>query len=127
MNFGGFCFMSAKLGEVRANARLAFSRLAGGFWEDKIKEREEVKGREATEFLVMKTREQIGAGEGEREFYNAVRAAYFAGVSALTKLLDKGKLATLTEIERQRYIFNLSARINEVINEIKQEEQLLAL
>ena len=87
---------------LRQHAAMAKSRLAGGFWSQKHEKA---------------NLENINNPNGEDELiYKRVANALKDGdTNPLAALLDHDYMAKLNDNERQRYVLNMSGRVNKSI------------
>ena len=125
--------MAAKLKEM---ARMAFKRLSSGFWQDEKNKRKKTlailqnQGMDtsaAKEFFVSSTKQQINAAYNQEDeaLYLRVKNVFLAGntENALSVMIDQEKIQTMDESSRQRYIFNLSAKLQEFRDRFEKEQK----
>jgi Skp family chaperone for outer membrane proteins len=121
---------------IKEMAQMAFRRMASGFWENENNHRQKklsaLKGRgadtaEAMQFFVANTKQQLNHAENkeDEELYARARQVFMTvGVEmALSALIDTEELACMNDSERQRYIFNLSAKLQEFRERFALEQQ----
>lgn len=125
--------MGAQLKEM---AKMALKRLSSGFWQDEKNKRKKTlailhdKGAdtaEAKNFFVTNTKYQIQSeyNKEDEEMYARVKSVFLAGnfENALAVLIDQDKIKTMDDNTRQRYIFNLSAKLQEFRERFEKEQK----
>lgn len=125
--------MAAKLKEM---AKMAFKRLSTGFWQDEKNKRKKTlailqnKGVDTTaakEYFVSSTKQQINSeyNKEDEEMYLRVKNVFLSGntENALSVLIDQEKIKTMDDNSRQRYIFNLSAKLQEFRERFEKEQK----
>ncbi len=118
-----YFFMNIIMKEMAKKAR---ERMASGFWQDESNRRKktlailEDKGADITEakqFFVTSTKSQIGFeyNKEDEELYKKAKQVFLSNnnENALSVLIDPKTLEDLDENSKQRYIFNLSAKLQE--------------
>lgn len=126
-------FMGAELKKL---AKMAFERLASGFWQDEQNKRKTTlailagQGADTTaakNMMVANTKQQLTAAINPEDeaLYARVKNLFLAGngESALSVLIDQEKIKTMDDSTRQRYIFNLSAKLQEFRERFDKEQQ----
>ena len=121
---------------LKEMAKMALKRMTSGFWENETNRRKEAldilrtKGADTTEakhFFVANTRQQISSEynkEDEDLYLRAKQIFIKKGVeNALSALIDQDKLENLDDIARERYIFNLSAKLQEFRERFEREQE----
>lgn len=122
--------------KLKTMAKLAFKRLTSGFWQEEQNKRKQSlailqdQGADtaaAKNFMVASTKQQIDAAinpEDEQD-YQRVKSVFAAGnaETALSVLIDKEKIKTMDENAKQRYIFDLSAKLQEYRERFEKEQQ----
>jgi hypothetical protein len=108
---------------ARFFAREAIHRMSSGFWKAEYSVRRKkltvIKSsggntNEAIKFFAERTKSQIVTGNDDDEkLYMRARQVFLSvGVeNALSSLIDKSAVINLTDPERQRYVFNLSEKL----------------
>ncbi len=128
--------MSAENSALKTMAKLAFKRLASGFWqEEKLRRKNTLtvlknQGADTTavkKYLVDHTKQQLAAvtNPAEEAQYARIKAIFESGNSenALAILMDQKLMQTLDEGARQRYIFGLSNKLQEYRERYEKERQ----
>jgi hypothetical protein len=127
--------MARHHGEIQAKAKDAMKRLTSGFWDAEYKVREErlsiIKNSgkstdDARRFFAEQTKVQItSAGNEDEKLYIRARKIFLAAgtETALSALIDRKKLDTLNDAGRQRYIFDLSAKLQEFKDRYIKEQE----
>ncbi len=122
--------------ELKKLAKMAFERLTSGFWQDEQNKRETTlailaeQGADtaaAKNIMVANTKQQITAAINPEDeaMYTRVKSIFLAGngESALSALIDQEQIKTMDDSARQRYIFNLSAKLQEFRERFVKEQQ----
>jgi len=99
-------------GLFRDNCLAAKQRLLSGFW---------VGSREQS---VPVRKLKI---EKEDEIYSRVVSAIRCGQSPLSQVLDREHMGTLGSVERERYVFEISKRVQECIQRFNCEVEIVNL
>ena len=122
--------------EFKKLARMAFDRLSSGFWQNEQNKRETTlailarQGADtaaAKDMMVANTKQQLTAAINPEDeaLYARVKTLFLAGngETALSVLIDQEKIKTMDDSTRQRYIFNLSAKLQEFRDRFAKEQQ----
>ncbi|MCQ2382332.1 MAG: hypothetical protein MJ060_00615 [Clostridia bacterium] len=128
--------MNAENSALKTMAKLAFKRLASGFWqEEKLRRKNTLtilknQGADTTavkKYLVDHTKQQLAAvtNPAEEAQYARIKAIFESGngENALAILMDQELMQTLDEGARQRYIFGLSNKLQEYRERYEKEQQ----
>lgn len=115
---------------------MAFQRLSTGFWEDERNKRKKTlailqnKGMDTTaakEFFVSNTKQQIDSvyNPEDEALYLRVKNVFLSGnaENALAVLIDQEQIKTMDDNSRQRYVFNLSAKLQEFRERFEKEQK----
>ena len=126
-------FMGA---ELKRLAKMAFDRLSSGFWQNEQNKRKTTlailagQGADtaaAKNMMVANTKQQLTAAINPEDeaLYARVKNLFLAGngETALSVLIDQEKIKTMDDSTRQRYIFNLSAKLQEFRERFAKEQQ----
>ncbi|MCL2569807.1 MAG: hypothetical protein FWE16_01200 [Firmicutes bacterium] len=104
--------MKRERGVLRTSANLAKQRLASGFWKTGTNE----------EIMAIKHR----LSREDEEFYARVKSLLVVGViNPLSHMIDKEYLSTISNKDKERYIFNLSEKIRDCIKRYNNEKERL--
>jgi len=129
--------MARQRGAFRSVALSAKERLSGGFWEGEqvrraqVLEEAETKGvnqESAKEFYRNRLASQISCVDTEAEqFYQRVVEILRESPNAnpLSTILDREYMRTLSDGERDRYVFTLSKKVQECVQRFNKEKELL--
>lgn len=122
--------------DLKKLAKMAVNRLSSGFWRDEQNKRDAalailaVKGADtaaAKNMMVANTKQQITAATNPEDeaMYLRAKNIFLSGNSdnALSALIDQEKLKTMDDSARQRYIFDLSAKLQEFRERFTKEQQ----
>lgn len=131
--------MRRKRGTFRGNCLAAKARLGGGFWNSARDTRdtsvkkaqmhgasgEEVLNRFISQFKSSVQR-QYENNEEEEQFYRKIRSFLNTAPNSnpLAQVIDREYLSELGDTERERYVFNLSAKVQRCIERFNQEQEL---
>ncbi len=128
--------MSAENSALKTMAKLAFKRLASGFWqEEKLRRKNTLtilknQGADTVtvkKYLVDHTRQQLAAvtNPEEEAQYAQIKTVFESGngENALAILMDRELMQTMDEGARQRYIFGLSNKLQEYRERYEKERQ----
>ena len=123
-------------GALKEMAKMAAKRMTSGFWQDKRNRRKEAlailedKGADTTEarrFFVANTKHQINYeyNKEDEELYLRIKQILLAGETenALSVLIDPDEMEALDDSGKQRYIFNLSAKLQEFRERFQRERE----
>ena len=131
--------MARQRGEFRKAAAEARARLSGGFWEEENAKRDEflneaqTKGvceTQARDFYRNQLSVALGGsttGSEEEELYaKVVKILRFdPNANPLSHVLDRDYMRTLDDRDRDRYVFNLSAKVQECVVRYNREKDML--
>lgn len=122
--------------KLKTMAKMAYKRLASGFWKNERNKRKQSlailqnKGIDtvtAQNYFVENTKQQIAAeyNQEDEALYQRVKKVFLLGENenALTVLMDQEQMKTMDDSTRQRYIFNLSAKLQEFSERFAKERQ----
>ena len=116
--------MKRERGFLRAQAKAARSRLAHGFWEIEREKRSGIDD-EKIGCYIKQLGLQIGAtpiDAEEENLYQRVSAVLcVANANPLSQVLDRSHMAGLSSAERERYVFQMSAKVHKCIERYNQE------
>ena len=115
---------------LKEMAKMAVKRMTSGFWQDESNRRKEAlailedKGADTTEakrFFVTNTKYQIDYeyNKEDEELYARAKQNEFD----LSALIDQSKLEELDDSAKQRYIFNLSSKLQEFRERFDKEQE----
>jgi|GEM_PF-1457746 len=131
--------MKRTRGIFRGKCCAAKLRLGGGFWTEAQAER--VAGIERAETLGTNRAEVVNTfmsqlkntvqrhhenNKDDEQLYNRVRALLSGAPNSnpLASVLDRDYMRTLESAERERYVFNLSAKVQHCIERFNYEQEL---
>ncbi len=128
--------MNTQGSALKTMAKLAYQRLSSGFWqEEKLRRKNTLtilknQGADtaaAKKYLVDHTKQQLAAvvNPVEEAQYARVKAIFASGdgENALSALMDRELMKTMDDGARQRYIFGLSAKLQEYRDRYEKEQQ----
>ena len=130
--------MARQRGSFRVAANSAKERLSEGFWEQereklsRVLDQAHAKGVDETtakEFYRNRLNAHfVQADDSMEQLYERVVAVLRADPSAipLAQMLDRDHMRTLTERDRDRYVFNLSAKVQECIARYNREKDMIS-
>ncbi|MCL2755937.1 MAG: hypothetical protein FWE45_02685 [Firmicutes bacterium] len=123
--------MKRQRGELRSNALKAKKRLGQGFWDQESKKRDEVvrlstDAGVAMNLFTNKLKEQVQKRDEEFEaFYLVVKPLLVRGVANLhAEIIDHEHMAYLTQIERERYVIELSRKVQRCVERYNRETEI---
>ena len=112
---------------LRTNARAAKTRLGGGFWHDERDKRGTLAAQHLDTYM-RKVRRQFAPDHDNTEdtVYEQIREILTASpyASPLACVLNREHMETLSASERERYVFETSARVQKCIERYNQEKEL---
>ena len=121
---------------LKQMAKMAAKRMASGFWKDENKRRQETltllenKGEDtsqARQFFVTNTKYQIDYeyNKEDEELYARAKQAFLTcgAETALSALIDQEVMDDMDDAAKQRYIFNLSSKLQEFRERFDREQK----
>ena len=134
--------MKRERGAIRSLAKSAKERLSGNFWHEvqgaklaEIKKAQQggMNGKEVlNQFMTQVNSKVIRARESDSAFeqlYAKVREVLSnsVGGNPLAVVLDRNYMRELGDSERERYVFNLSAKVKACVERFEQEKSFALL
>ena len=109
---------------LRVSARAARTRLGNGFWETERDKRGTLAAANLTSYL-SHVRQAVSneRDAAEDHFYEKVRSILCTNpyASPLAQILDRTQMQTLTDAERERYVFETSSRVQKCVERFRGE------
>ena len=130
--------MKRERGHFRGNCLAAKQRLGGDFWVkaknglDNSMERAKIRGGNGGEIINRfinqyknSVQRQFESSDEDEMFYRNISDFLRDGRDGnpLSRVLDREYMATLGDAERERYVFNLSAKVQQCIERFHNEKE----
>ena len=98
--------MKRKKGALRLQCARAKNRLVTGFWNQQHEK--------------ASLQNIVTANNEEEQFYKLVANLLREGISPLAQILDHAHMETLDDASRQRYVLNISSRVQKSVERYNQ-------